>query len=515
MTDIYSFATHVEVWLGKVESDFDELAMGLVSNLGAVVPHPEVALSKGFSDQQRESFLQIFGNSSSEVLLALVRLFKRPWWTRMWIVQEVSLATQDVVNLNCGHWEATWLDFLVAAYAIEVQREEIGGEIWTTWPEESFDAWQHGVRLSQCRNVDSSLPGFTLLELLHQHRDCAATDPRDKVYGVLGLAADVSRINIEPSYRWTTHQVYTDLFHKHVAATGSLDMICAVRYPRTLTDLPSWVPDWSTDQTVPGICINDRYVGGNNFKGSPIAHYRKYAASRDQLAVASFHNNTLIVEARHVGVIRYLGKLDTGLVTEDLSVVETFGLQDDEGYSGSASDTFNDWLNMVLKCPDWTRIAALYGEENVWLSFCRTLIGDAGSRTMIKSEEEEEDTGSDDLSSFPDNEDEEEGIDMELDSSEACFPSPADTLGMTDTDYRNNLEVSWGKRFAILSTGYFGIVPGHSLIGDEVVVVTGCSMPLAVRAECDFVTLIGETYFDHVMDGELMSNNAPISMQIR
>jgi hypothetical protein len=83
------------------------------------------------------------------------------------------------------------------------------------------------------------------------HRDCAATDPRDFVYGLLGMSGDGQTMGIEPDYTATPQKIYSDLVLKYVNSTGSLDIICACRNQRNFNDLPSWVPDWSTDQIVP------------------------------------------------------------------------------------------------------------------------------------------------------------------------------------------------------------------------------------------------------------------------
>lgn len=419
MCDIYTMASDVEVWLGREESENDAEAMLLVKELRAVVENTEEVLAKGFSEKHREEFLFHFAESSSAKLKALCRLFKRPWWTRIWVVQELSLAKQDRAIVRCGKHSAPWLDFLVAAYAIDNFYQMVCGIIWNMYQDETIEGHQHGIRMAQCRNVDSNLPGFTLLELLNQHRDCAATDPRDKVYGLLGLAGDVDTIGLTPSYTSTAQEIYVDLFQKHVAETGSLDMICAVRFPKNVENLPTWVPDWSTDQTVPGICINDRYIGGNNFDGSPVAQFEKYRASGDSRADASFRKSAMMVSIVQVGIIRYLGMIDPGMTSEDLDVMDTLGIVNEEGYSGSLSRTFNKWCNLMLQCQDWDSIAARYGAEEVLEAFCRTLIGDRNGR-MVRpdagnySDHEEPRNIYDGISEIEHDDDEEENEEIDV-----------------------------------------------------------------------------------------------------
>lgn len=384
MRDIYTFAETVEVWLGPADDD-DCAAMALVKNLGATVSDPEESLAKGFSEDEH-AFMDIFEGAEPEVVRALGQLFKRPWWSRVWVVQELSLAKQQAAIVRCGEAAAPWLSFLVAAYAIESCWFVVDAIVSGVSTDNKVDAFNNGIRMAQCRRVDPTHPPFALLELLHQHRDCESTDPKDKVYGLLGLSGDAQDIGITPNYDRSPEDIFTDLLEKHVLATKSLDMICAVRFPTRFASLPSWVPDWSTDQTVPGICINDRYVGGNDFAASPIAHFQKYAASGASLPQVSFSGMQMSAVAICFGRISSVGCVDEGMTFGD---VESFGRADETGKSASDSDTFNEWLNMILDSPIWDSIAGRYGKEDVIDAFCRTLVGDRNNRMMKPPEQAE------------------------------------------------------------------------------------------------------------------------------
>lgn len=72
MTRIYSSASQVLAWLGPAEGDSD-IAMDV---LGCII--------SGEFDISREYFRQ--GTR------ALIDIFRRPWWSRVWIVQEFAVA---------------------------------------------------------------------------------------------------------------------------------------------------------------------------------------------------------------------------------------------------------------------------------------------------------------------------------------------------------------------------------------------------------------------------------------
>lgn len=514
MRDIYTMAAKVEVWLGRIQDENDELAIDLVRRLGAIVENSEEALAQGFSAQYQDRFIEEFGACTPQVLRGLSYFFKRPWWTRVWVVQELALAKQPMAVVRCGWKTVAWLDFLIAAYAIEHSFFIVEAIISREYSDERLDAWNQGIRMAQCRKVEVAHPAFTLLELLNQHRDCEATDPRDKIFGLLGLSGDVDSIGIQPKYGDSLENVYTDLFKKHVISKQSLDMICAVRYPRNLTHCPSWVPDWSTDQLVPGLCINDRYLGGNSFPGSPISHFQKYAAAGTSSPHVSFSDDKMSVRIIVVGKIISLGVVDKGMSFEE---IETFGRADENGKSGSDSQTFNQWLNMVLDSDIWIQIAETYGSEDVLDAFCRTLVGNRNNRMMkppnISDEGVEDDSDYEDDAhemEYSSSESEElEDVEIEdaapaLEPDENLF-SPPEMLSMTLDGFRACLQVSWGKCLAILHSGHIGIVPGHSLVGDMVVVALGCTMPLVLRpAGEQKITVVGESYIHGVMDGELI-----------
>jgi hypothetical protein len=85
----------------------------------------------------------------------------------------------------------------------------------------------------------------------------------------------------------------------------------------------------------------------------------------------------------YLGKIFSLSIVDDGMSFED---IELFGRADENGKSRSDSETFNQWLNMVLDSPIWDRIAKTYGAENVLDAFCRTLVGDRNDRVMKPEE---------------------------------------------------------------------------------------------------------------------------------
>jgi hypothetical protein len=65
-----------------------------------------------------------------------------------------------------------------------------------------------------------------------------------------------------------------------------------------------------------------------------------------------------------------------------------------------------------------------------------------------------------------------------------------------------------GRRFCITSKGFVGLVPPGTCIQDSICIIFGAQTPFIVRSRekrhKTYYTLIGESYFHGMMDGEMM-----------
>jgi hypothetical protein len=85
---------------------------------------------------------------------------------------------------------------------------------------------------------------LTLMELLQLCHSLKSTDPRDKVFALLGLATDGDRL-IRADYTISVKELYIHTAVQILQTYENLDLHSSVSIRRTL-DLPSWVPDWRT-----------------------------------------------------------------------------------------------------------------------------------------------------------------------------------------------------------------------------------------------------------------------------
>lgn len=105
-----------------------------------------------------------------------------PYWKRLWIIQEIAKARDIVVLL---HDVMSWDDF------ISFYGQEAGGP-----------AKVNELRKSQHSNNSS------LLHLVEKYSEALCRDPRDKVYGLVGLSSDGQGFPID--YAKSTRDVWAD-----------------------------------------------------------------------------------------------------------------------------------------------------------------------------------------------------------------------------------------------------------------------------------------------------------------
>ncbi|KAK2746390.1 hypothetical protein CKAH01_18215 [Colletotrichum kahawae] len=268
MGDIYSGAEVVYMWLG--------LGWGLDSGLHAggaldirvkwgAVSRLVQEISAAFSDDNDDDedsdkdvpegwglgmavhrlHRKVF-KTQEHIRRGLEGILTRSYWSRIWIIQEVVLARRAVVVVGTRSAPVELVDatlFTMDRTAI-VSSLGLGG---TTCLVLSL-----GTRRTCCRE-DYALP--RLQDLLWERRvaSCrphyAASDPRDLVFGLLGLLSEEEKRDLHVDYA----QSYVDVFAqatRTMLRTGEKGcgdfLFCLADLPPGNPDgpLPTWVPDW-------------------------------------------------------------------------------------------------------------------------------------------------------------------------------------------------------------------------------------------------------------------------------
>ncbi|KIX97622.1 uncharacterized protein Z520_06400 [Fonsecaea multimorphosa CBS 102226] len=235
MREIYGRASCVLVWLGR-QMDHTDQVFAMISKLSAMrtidpIDHQTVAYTH---DDLQACDLPV---ASDPVWKSLDQLLWSSWFSRVWIIQEISLARQARVfsgSASCG-WSqlelaARYIDDHSLTMLVDVDPSQV-------------------IRLARLKAA-ASHPGTSVLEILQESRSSKSTDPRDKIFGLLGLIPSFNLIN--PDYNMATHAVHTAFAAKLIETRQSLDILNYTEIwgdyalPVDLLDkTPSWAPNWS------------------------------------------------------------------------------------------------------------------------------------------------------------------------------------------------------------------------------------------------------------------------------
>ena len=226
MDRIYSSAETVIMWVGEEDETTPRLAtfIELIERLvdGIESPHARYTNGRGLPWRLAPEWTHL--NS----------FLDRPWFTRTWVLQEVSLAQNCI--LRCGSYSWPWTSLKrVFSFLRGV---------------ENSDALGVDRRLNQgvigygSRWQIRGEGKYELMKLLVASRGTLVTRPVDKVYAILPMARD--RLGINVNYNLSVQELYTDVAARLIDM-GSFGILhCASDSVwNNIQGLPSWVPDWT------------------------------------------------------------------------------------------------------------------------------------------------------------------------------------------------------------------------------------------------------------------------------
>jgi Heterokaryon incompatibility protein (HET) len=147
----------------------------------------------------------------------LAEICSLEYWTRLWIIQEVCLASKLRVlyGTEMIDWTAFWnFHSVISLYPLDRQ----DGSHLRRYPDVNYHYMDRVVlsqpwKLVMYRRFEPSSPagGLTLKSLLELSMACSCHDKKDKVYGILGLASDVPVGEIPVDYSQSLFQLYTSV----------------------------------------------------------------------------------------------------------------------------------------------------------------------------------------------------------------------------------------------------------------------------------------------------------------
>jgi len=235
MRGIYFHAYAVFVWLGSAVARSRADSAAVVSDKAGVYA---TAVKRGLTDGKVLEFLELARR-------------QRAWWCRIWIVQEMVIATRLFVGI--GPHLLQWDEFVESAdtlYEHHNKQEDYTDEK-RRFDEAEFELFEQKRRIE---NLDRLRKEWTearnypdIVNLLDLGRYAEATDGRDHIYGLLGLMSPADQLEIRVDYNRSISQVYSEIALNIIALEKSLDFLVDIwrhNRPELPDGLLSWIPDY-------------------------------------------------------------------------------------------------------------------------------------------------------------------------------------------------------------------------------------------------------------------------------
>ncbi|KAK4205434.1 putative heterokaryon incompatibility protein [Triangularia verruculosa] len=431
-----------------------------------------------------------------EVLAHLVSL---PWWSRAWVLQEAILPQRDVL--------AIYGEIVVPMGLIEdsgailprhYERGDCCKRFWTSLPAHQKTTFQKfAYTMGQLEGIRETLGIMKMKEiemlkyLLDKTRFKEATDPRDKIHGLLGLINNChDPIDLTPDYNVPVKDLYIKVALQMIDFTSSLSILHhhELRSSPTASELPSWVPSWGpTYGSLTPFQIGERTA---NFRAWPPG-----PGKVPHLATGTQYPDALVVEGKLISkiaaVTEPMSKTASSSFLDILtSLVTFFDVDDFTTYRSSAEPATTAWARTLLGDQVFEVRYELKAGQVV---FDRAYPGDIQMFRLARQILHAQEVGQELVLVLPD----------------GTIMNQAAKAQVVRHAEENFWYANDGRVFFWTEDGHFGSGPMDAKVGDDVWVVLGSLVPLVLRPITeteDCRQLVGHAYVHGIMDGEAVSD---------
>lgn len=238
MHHIYAQATGVIIWLGT-EADDSTYALESLHKLGSSISvdwtTSEIYTLEGKPSESMEIWYD--QQRSSRDRKAVADLLERPWFGRVWIRQEAFFAKENTSGVFCGNAFISFAEMRRALHYLGCL---------------GMDNSRQNIRLalarSICQREFSDEPN-----MLRRIRGSDCRDPRDRVYGILGIltlnreSQRAVSVQVDYSVSNSVEKVYKDFFLRYIERYGTLRLLDEAGLFQSSGMRPTWVPNWRSN----------------------------------------------------------------------------------------------------------------------------------------------------------------------------------------------------------------------------------------------------------------------------
>ena len=476
MGKIYSAASKVIVWLGpstvQIETALEAsaaLLLTLVGVPGKIAPERHTMLKYGLPAL------------NSPIWDGLGQLFARPWFSRLWVLQEAVLAQE--IDFVCG---GRVMDF---AYLMNLGEVLKSTGLFSLFKTDSQTYHGQGIpSLSIISDMKRKLArsknkSISLLTLLIATSERESKEPRDRLYALLGLAPTEVQTKVSIQYDVPPAKVFLNYAKWEVQRSGGPIILLMACVKNEFAGLPSWCPKFDEKPEIQALGM--------------LAHTANYHAGfrpkeKNTTCYVTCIPDSNLIKTQGILVDRITEKIPAGW--------QPFGALDGH----RAKEMAGQGLAWEASCLELSQ--EIYNQPNT--------VPEGHWRTLIANKIISDACVVDQLHEY-------HLLRRLLGhiSIHGCQP-PNETLrtwevvGLTveemlsTTDYHSSVNQAMHRRsFVSTQRGRIGLVPDRARVGDLICVLYNVSVPLVLRPRAydeKIFELVGESYVHGLMQGEAL-----------
>ncbi|KAK3319453.1 heterokaryon incompatibility protein-domain-containing protein [Apodospora peruviana] len=523
MKALYSQAKRVVVHLGAEENGSEkipELYQILRSTALKFKNKDDTPISYDLKDLSMRELDGTGLPPRGDPLWEVNRLFlHRPWFLRTWIIQEAVLA-RDLFFI-CGGWgmdgiflAACW-DFIIGDNLIPMFSNPTPATAWQVVEGKAM----HQILLMLDTGMGrDNKPSQSLIDMLQRSRNALATNPRDHVYGLLGLATEAYRERLTVDYEESVADLYARVARLVVELGEGHKLLYNLHGLHSDLSLPSWVPDW-TSEGYPFFTLAP--MQGNAVTTFDIPYVRAGGESSNMRV--SQNGLSLHCDGFIVDVIDKVSSADINDYNQEKNEQTAEpGNGEDETAKRKIAGSYGFLQQCLSDMADFLQEKSAYPPKNHEEVIWRTAVWNRSRSGQKKADDQlgelyEACKGYLQLRSSSNREIRERyGPRMRMLDKELGFFVPIEVANKINMQERDR-ECDQGEKYANWATtismqmkrcgtvkGYIGQVPKSTQAGDVVCVIGGAAVPFVLRAGSGGYKVVGQCYLHGIMEGEAL-----------
>lgn len=463
MGDIFRTATSTFIWLGET-SNSDQVVIDYLCR----------------QQEQNAPGLQL----RDVPINALQCFFERPWFRRLWILQEALLSKQPIVHY--GHCRVPFSSILRLSSDLII--DNLGnyrGDVFSNCPlRRCMPEWD------LLQEVVSQRGGWPLVYALPMTERMESTLSEDRVYALLGLAILADRQSIRPDYSKPFESLQREISAHLISSSVAPCEAFHYMGVRIASEVPSWGRNWTVPAVQSWLLTNP-----SRRKSS-----KRWSILPDKNTIGTGYEWLNFEASKKPWVLKTPSKVGDRFVrfSEDLWTCAIRGVPVD--YVDRIYVAPGDEIELMRECESWmdaaVQSAAAWPTPETRLeAFCKSLC--LGNYLDIEGNDLTEcRTAYEAWIKGPDS----------LGPNDMPFPTTATPI---KNDFGHRVKsLCLGRSFLITKKGFVGLGPAATQLGDAICYFENSSDPFILRslpvtsAGAIPAAFVGDTAVLGLMDGE-------------